>query len=110
MTLENGGFAHRSTLSEYSAPMLDQMLSIASSAALMAYFLYTFTSVSQTAKSHPQMMITVPFVIYGLFRYLYLIHSKNAGGSPEQVLLEDKPLLINVVLYVIAAAIAMKLG
>jgi 4-hydroxybenzoate polyprenyltransferase len=107
--LENGGADHRKTLSEYSAPMLDQMLTISSSCALMAYFLYTFTPGSKTGTSHPYMMITIPFVIYGLFRYLFLVHDRNAGGSPEQVLLEDKPLLINCILYVIAAVVALKL-
>lgn len=110
MTLQNGGMGHRKTLSEYSAPMLDQMISITGSTTLMAYCLYTFTAISETGKNHPQMMVTIPFVVYGLFRYLFLIQSKNAGGSPEQVLLEDKPLLLNVILYIIAAAIALKIN
>ena len=106
VTLENGGVDHRRILDDYSAPLLDQMLNIAASASLMAYFLYTFTAT--TGKSHPEMMITVPFVIYGLFRYLYLVHTKNAGDSPEQLLIDDKPLLVNVLLYVVAVIIAMK--
>ncbi|MCE5200295.1 decaprenyl-phosphate phosphoribosyltransferase [bacterium] len=108
-TLENGGVEHRKTLNEYTIPMLDQMLNISASAALMSYFLYTFTPNYYTHEQHPPMMATVPFVIYGLFRYLFLVHSRNAGGSPEQVLIEDKPLLINVALYVVVTAIAMKL-
>lgn len=109
MTLQDGGLEHRKTLGEYTAPMLDQMLSITASTTLMAYCLYTFTAVSiSTGKPHPAMMITIPFVVYGLFRYLLLIQSKNAGGSPELVLLEDKPMLLNVVLYVIAAVAALK--
>lgn len=106
MTLENGGIAHRRTLSEYSAPMLEQMLSITAATTLMSYCLYTFTG--KTGASHPYMMATVPFVIYGLFRYLYLVHTRNAGGSPELVLLDDKPMLINMLLYVVTAAIALK--
>lgn len=109
MTLEGGGLEHRKTLGEYSAPMLDQMLSVTASSTLMAYCLYTFSAVSiSTGKAHPAMMITIPFVVYGLFRYLLLIQSKNAGGSPELVLLEDKPMLLNVVLYVVAAVAALK--
>ena len=107
--LEENGAEHRRTLGDYSAPMLDQMLTIAASACLMGYFLYTFTPTSATGSAHPQMMITVPFVIYGLFRYLFLIHTRNAGGSPEQLLLEDRPLLIDVVLYVAAVVVALKL-
>jgi len=103
------GHKHRRTLGDYTAPMLEQMLTISAAACLMGYFLYTFTPTSATGKAHPHMMITVPFVIYGLFRYLFLIHSKNAGGTPEQVLLEDKPLLIDIVLYVIAVAVALKM-
>ncbi len=108
MNLENGGIDHRKTLDDYTAPMLDQMLNITAASALMGYFLYTFTPTSATGANHPHMMITVPFVIYGLFRYLYLVHSRSAGDSPEQLLLDDKPLLINLILYVIAAAVALK--
>lgn len=107
VSLEAGATDHRKTLGEYTAPMLDQMLMISASTSLMAYFLYTFTG--KTGSNHPLMIATTPFVVYGLFRYLYLIHTKNAGGSPEQILLEDRPMLINIVLYVVAAAIALKL-
>lgn len=107
VSLEAGATDHRRTLADYTAPMLDQMLMISASTSLMAYFLYTFTG--KTGSNHPLMIATTPFVVYGLFRYLYLIHTKNAGGSPEQILLEDKPMLINMLLYVVAAAIALKL-
>lgn len=109
LTLENGGLGHRKTLGEYTAPMLDQMLSISASATLMSYCLYTFQPNPITGHLHTAMMVTIPFVVYGLFRYLFLIQSRNAGGSPEIVLLEDKPMLLNVVLYVVAAIIALKL-
>ena len=107
--LEDGAIEHRATLSQYNIPMLDQMLSISAAATLMAYCLYTFTPLSKTGEAHPYMMMTVPFVIYGLFRYLFLIHDRNAGGHPELVLLEDKPLLVNLILYVATAVIALKL-
>lgn len=108
-TLDNGGVDYRPILSEYSTEMLDQMLTISASASLMAYFLYTFTPNYYTGQLHPAMMATVPFVIYGLFRYLFLIHTKGAGCAPEQVLLEDKPLFINLILYIITAIIALKI-
>lgn len=107
--LEDDCENHRKTLAHYTAPMLDQMLNIAASAVLMTYFLYTFTPGSKTGTQHPHMMFTTPFVIYGLFRYLFLVHSENAGGTPEQVLLEDKPLLLCLILYVVAVAIALKI-
>jgi len=106
ISLEDG-HKHRATLGQYTAPMLDQMLNISASTTLMAYCLYTFTGTTGT--EHPAMMMTIPFVVYGLFRYLLLIQSRNAGGSPELVLLEDKPMLANMLLYIVAAAVALKL-
>lgn len=109
VALADGGSEHRKTLADYSVPMLDQMLTVSGSACLMGYFLYTF-SPRVDGPAHPMaMMATIPFVIYGLFRYLFLIHNNpEGGGSPEQLLLEDKPLLLNVILYVIAAMVALK--
>jgi len=106
LTLEEG-HKHRRTLGQYSVPMLDQMLSVTASATLMAYCLYTFTG--ETGQQHPLMMATIPFVVYGLFRYMLLIQNRNAGGSPELVLLEDKPMLLNMLLYILTAAAALKL-
>lgn len=105
LTLDDGP-EHRATLGQYTATMLDQMLNVTASATLMAYCLYTFTG--STGSHHPAMMATIPFVVYGLFRYMFLIQSRNAGGSPELVLLEDKPMLLNMVLYIAAAAAALK--
>ncbi len=110
LTLENGGICHRKTLSEYTAPMLDQMLSISAAAAIISYCLYTFLPSPITGKPHEAMMITIPFVVYGIFRYLFLIQMRNAGASPELVLLSDKPTFINVILYIVAAIVALKLG
>jgi hypothetical protein len=64
---------------------------------VMAYSLYTF-SAENLPRNH-SMMLTVPFVLYGIFRYLYLIHMKGAGGSPEDVILRDRPLLFDVILW-----------
>ena len=98
--------ATRRILAEYSLPMLDQMINIAASACLMAYSLYTFNS--PTAGKRHYLMATIPFVLYGLFRYLYLSHRKGMGEAPEAVLVEDKPLLINILLYVLAALLAVR--
>jgi len=108
--LEGDAVNHRKILDEYSVAFLDQMINITSAAALMAYSLYTFSAFSETAKSHPYMMVTIPFVIYGIFRYLYLIHTKNVGGHPEQVLLDDKPLLLNIILWAGVVALILKLS
>lgn len=110
LNLEAAAVNHRATLGEYSAEMLDQMLNISAASALMAYFLYTFSPESKTAASHPYMMATVPFVIYGLFRYLYLLHTKDAGRGFDQILLEDRPMLVNLILWIVVAVLALKIG
>ncbi len=110
VSLDLNGANHRKTLAEYTIPMLDQMLGVTASSSLMAYCLYTFTAVSVvTGKPNPAMMVTVPFVVYGLFRYLFLIHADSITDSPELVLLRDKPMLLNMVLYVITALVALML-
>ncbi len=95
--LEEGADEHRAILREYTLRLLDEMIAIVTSAAVMAYSLYTF-SAPNLPPNH-SMMLTIPFVLYGIFRYLYLIHIKNKGGSPEEILLEDLPLLIDIVLW-----------
>ena len=109
LTLPDGGVNHRKTLDEYSEEMLDQFINITAAAALMAYSLYTFAPFSKTAAHHPYMMVTIPFVIYGIFRYLYLIHAKDAGGSPEQALIEDRPMVLNVLLWALTVLLVLKL-
>jgi 4-hydroxybenzoate polyprenyltransferase len=96
---------HRKILDEYSVEMIDQMITIVTSSTLMAYSLYTFNS--ETARGHRSLMITIPFVIYGIFRYLYIVQKKGGGGSPASDLLEDPPLLVNLVLWVLTAAAIM---
>lgn len=100
--------ATRRILADYSIPMLDQMITIVASACLMAYSLYTFFA--QTNQGRPTMMATIPFVIYGLFRYLYLSHRKGMGEAPESALLEDRPLLVNVGLWILTTLLVMLLG
>ena len=88
----------RPILSEYSAAMLDQMSAIVTSALLMSYALYTIQS--ETAiRHHLAMMATIPFVIYGIFRYLYLIHRHDKGETPDEVLLQDRPLIVAILLW-----------
>ena len=85
---------HRRILKEYSVPMLDQMITIVVAATLMAYSLYTF----QGPTGNHRLMVTIPFVLYGMFRYLYLVYMRMEGGSPEEVLLRDRHMLVTVVL------------
>ena len=89
--LEDGAGGHRKNLDEYSAPLLDQFIVVTAGATVMAYSLYTF--VAENLPENHLMMSTIPFVLYGIFRYLYLVHQKQEGGAPEQVILTDRPLL-----------------
>ncbi len=101
VTLEAAAGAHRANLDEYSIPMLDQIIAIVSSAMLIAYALYTFDA-TNVPDSHA-MMLTIPFVAYGLFRYLFLIYRRGEGGSPELLLLKDPGLLICIAGWVATA-------
>lgn len=101
VTLEAAAGAHRANLDEYSLPMLDQIIAIVSSAMLIAYALYTFDA-TNVPDSHA-MMLTIPFVAYGLFRYLFLIYRRGEGGSPELLLLKDPGLLICIAGWVATA-------
>ncbi len=105
LLLEDGAGKHRKILDEYTPALLDTLVSITASAAIMAYSLYTFTSPKLPANH--AMMLTVPFVIFGMFRYLYLAHRKNEGGSPEEVLLKDRPLLITIILWIVTAGVIL---
>ncbi len=100
---QSGTLGTRRILEEYSAEMLDQMIVIVTSACLMSYALYTIDS--PAASRHHYLMLTIPFVIYGIFRYLYLMHRRSLGESPDAVLLEDRPMLVNVLLWGLTTAL-----
>lgn len=87
---------HRRVLEQYSPELLNQLNSIVTTAAIISYSLFTFTS-GRTI----HLMWTIPIVMYGIFRYLYLIHLKGKGGKPEQVLLEDRHILFTVLLFAV---------
>lgn len=100
--LEDLAVSHRRNLGQYSVALVDQLITIVSASTIAAYSIYTFTA--PNLPRNGAMMVTVPFAIYGLFRYLYLVHQHGQGGSPEEVLLHDRPLQICIVLW---AAIAI---
>ena len=91
---------HRASLDEYSLPLLDQMIAVVTSATIIAYSLYTF-SAPNLPPNHA-MMLTIPFVLYALFRYLYLIHVENKGGTPEEIFLSDLPMMVTLGLWALA--------
>ena len=82
----------------YSPALLDQIIVIVVATTIMAYSLYTFTA-EKLPKNHA-MMLTIPCVLYGAFRYLYLVHLRNEGGSPEEILLKDVPLLVDIGIWI----------
>jgi 4-hydroxybenzoate polyprenyltransferase len=89
--------ASRRVLDGYTLPLLDQLIMIVSATTIIAYSLYTFSAVN-LPENHV-MMLTIPFVMYGIFRYLYLIEVKHSGGAPEEVLLSDRPLQATIILW-----------
>lgn len=98
--LEKGAGSHRKVLDGYTLPLLDQYITIVSGTTIVAYSLYTF-SAPNLPENH-SMMLTVPFAVYGIFRYLQLIQSGNAAGAPDEVALKDRPLQITVLLWGLA--------
>jgi len=103
--LESDAANHRKTLGRYSVPLLTQYIIVSLSAILITYTLYTF-SARPDQPAHA-MMLTIPFVIYGIFRYLYLIQSDLRTASPEEVLLRDRPMQIAIILWGLAVMLIL---
>jgi len=99
--------SHRKVLDGYTIPLLDQFITIVSAATIGAYSLYTFSAVN-LPENHA-MMLTIPFAIYGIFRYLYLVQIKQGGGAPEEELFRDRPLQIAIVLWGLAVVLILYL-
>jgi 4-hydroxybenzoate polyprenyltransferase len=106
--LEEGATEHRAILQEYGADFVDELITIVAASSVISYSLYTF-SAPNVPRNHT-MMLTIPFVIYGVFRYLYLVRVKHLGGEPEEIFLSDKPLLIDGALYALLILLLMYLG
>jgi 4-hydroxybenzoate polyprenyltransferase len=98
--LENNASAHRAILTEYSPYLLDQMIAVATASTLMAYCLYTVDARTVHEFGSTRLMYTIPCVIFGIFRYLYLIHQKGEGGNPDRIILSDRPFFINLLVWV----------
>lgn len=100
---------HRPVLNDYSPALLDQMISVVTASTVVAYCLYTISEETVAKFGTTNLIFTVPFVVYGIFRYLYLVHKKIQGGSPESLILKDKPLLIDLFLWIITAILILYL-
>ena len=105
LTLGAEAARHRPILAEYSAGLLDQMIAVVTASTVTAYALYTM-SPETVAKFHTQLLpATLPFVLYGIFRYLYLLYRRQMGGNPSELFLNDPPLLLNTLLWMLAVVL-----
>ena len=95
---------HRPILGEYSPYLLDQMIGIVAASTLIAYIVYTVSPETQEKFGTPWLGLTIPFPLYGIFRYLYLVHRREGGGSPADLLMTDRPLLACVALWALTVA------
>jgi hypothetical protein len=89
--------SHRAVLANYNLQFIDQMIGVVTTSAIIAYSFYTFSA--ENLPADHSMMLTIPFVLYGIFRYLYLIHVRNLGGAPDELVFKDLPLLLTVLLW-----------
>jgi 4-hydroxybenzoate polyprenyltransferase len=103
--LADDATSHRRILREYSPYLLDQMIGVVTASTLMGYALYTVSPETIEKFGSDRLLLTLPFPIYGIFRYLYLVHQKQGGGSPAEMLLEDRPLLLCVALWAAAVVV-----
>jgi 4-hydroxybenzoate polyprenyltransferase len=103
--LAAGATEHRRILGEYSPYLLDQMIGVVTASTLIAYIFYTISPETVQNFGTEYLALTIPFPLYGIFRYLYLVHRKEGGGSPAEMLLTDRPLLVCVALWAAAVVV-----
>jgi 4-hydroxybenzoate polyprenyltransferase len=103
--LAGGAANHRPILGEYTPYLLDQMIGVVTASTLISYVFYTISPETQAKFGTPWLGLTIPFPLYGIFRYLYLVHQREGGGSPADLLLTDRPLLACVALWALAVAL-----
>jgi 4-hydroxybenzoate polyprenyltransferase len=107
--LEGAAEKHRKSLGDYSVTFLDAIMNICAGAALLTYALYTKADETVARVGSQWMLATIPFVVYGVFRYLFLIHRRQAGGDPVHILFHDRPTLLNLLLWITAAGLVIYL-
>ena len=103
--LADGAVSHRPILGEYSPYLLDQMIAVVTASTLIAYVFYTISPETEQKFGTQWLGLTIPFPLYGIFRYLYLVHQREGGGSPADLLLTDRPLLLCVTLWAVTVAL-----
>lgn len=105
--LEGRATDHRASLKEYSPYFLDQMIAVVTASTVVAYAIYTASPEVREKLGTDKLYLTIPFVLFGIFRYLYLVHQREEGGNPTQLLLSDQPLLVDVLLWIVTAALLL---
>jgi 4-hydroxybenzoate polyprenyltransferase len=108
--LEGRATDHRESLREYSPYFLDQMISVVTASTVVAYAIYTASPEVQEKLGTDKLYLTIPFVLFGIFRYLYLVHQRDEGGNPTQLLLTDRPLRANLLLWIVTATALIYMG
>jgi 4-hydroxybenzoate polyprenyltransferase len=106
MLLKENATSHRTSLGEYNLFLIDQIVAMVTTSIFITYTLYSFEA-STTMVTDGRLLVTVPFVFYFIARYLYLIHVRHQGGAPDELLLKDKPLLINTLLWAITVVLLL---
>jgi len=109
LLLEEDATSHRKSLDRYSPYLLDQCIGVTTAAVVVMYMLYTFSEEVSQRLGTNDLYFTIPFVVYGIFRYLYLIHKEEKGGSPTRVLITDRPILLTVVLWIMTVIVILYL-
>ena len=107
--LTSGRAPKEQTSPHYSPYLIDQMIAVVTSATLVAYTLYTFSPVTEEKVGSGNLVFTIPFVLYGIFRYLYVIYQKDTTGTPEREIFLDRPLMIDLALYLAVVALVLYL-
>jgi 4-hydroxybenzoate polyprenyltransferase len=107
INLEAEAVNHRKSLKEYSPYLLDQMIAVVTASTLISYALYTISTETVQKFQTTNLKYTIPLVLFGIFRYLYLIHQKDEGGNPESIILKDKPMIFNIFFYVIIVGLIL---
>jgi len=105
--LEERASHHRASLKEYSPYFLDQMISVVTASTVVAYAIYTASPEVREKLGTDKLYLTLPFVLFGIFRYLYLVHQRAEGGNPTQLLLSDRPLLVDIFLWLLVCTVLL---
>ncbi|MEA1980710.1 MAG: decaprenyl-phosphate phosphoribosyltransferase [candidate division Zixibacteria bacterium] len=107
--LKHTASEHRKSLGKYSPYLLDQLIGVVTGAVVVMYMLYSFSPEVSQKLGTENLFLTIPFVIYGIFRYLYLIHREEEGGSPSNILISDRPILLTVLFWILTVIITLYL-